>query len=109
MELLCAQHIRDNIRYLHSEIRRDRVPHLSVLIGARALKEIVVRERLDASRFPNRPTPALRRIVMNEVMTIFADVARDRGCRLVLDLNPKPIIENTVPIPYSLRDILMVR
>src|ERR1035438_1569805 len=105
MGLLCAQHIGDDIRYLQSEIRRDRIPHLSVLIGARPLEEIVVRERLDPSRFPNRPAPALRRVMMNEVMPVFADVTRNRGRRLVLHLYPEPIIEKPVPNPYRLTHI----
>src|ERR1039457_6988357 len=99
MELLCAQHAGNDICHLQGEKRRDRVPYLPILIGARALKEIVVWEGLDACGFPNRPAPALRRVMMNEVVAVFANVARHCSCRLVLDLYSEPIIKKPMPIP----------
>ena len=55
-----------------------RVANLDVLLSPRAFEQIVVGERLEARGFSHREASALRRIGMDEVVTVLRDVRRDR-------------------------------
>ena len=73
--------------------RRDSVAHLNILLRSAAMKEVVVREGLETGNLPHGETPALTRIGMNVVMTIFGYVARDGGRRLIGYLHPVAVVE----------------
>ncbi len=62
----------------------NRVAYLMELLGPVSLKEIIVGEGLQTSRFANRETAALVRVRVDEVMAILGYVAGDRGGRMIL-------------------------
>jgi hypothetical protein len=80
--MLCPKGVK---RYLH------RVSHLDVLRGPVSTKEVVVRERLETSRLPNRQAPALERVMVDVVVAILADMGDDRRTRTRSDLDAEAI------------------
>ena len=71
--------LHDLLGDLMRQVGGHRVADLDVLLRSPAMEEIVVRKRLQAGRFPNRETPALAWIWVNEVVPVLRNVACD-GC-----------------------------
>ena len=63
------------------------IPHLVILLRPVALKEVIVGKGLQSGRLTYCQTPALLRVWVNEVVTIFGNVACDgrTGRFVVLD------------------------
>src|ERR1035441_9594998 len=99
----------DDARDLHRQVRWNGVSDLAILVGARALEEVVVWKGLDSRGFTDGPAPALCGIVMNKVVAVLADMRRNRRRGFVLDLHPEPIVEKTVAILHRLRNIFVIR
>src|SRR5690606_37876519 len=69
------------------------VTNLVVLLGSGSLEKIVVRECLQACSFSNCQGTTLKWVIMNVVVSIFADV-RNYSCGgLPFDLNSKAVIK----------------
>lgn len=64
----------NSFRDLAGKQWRHSIPHLVVLLGSWALKEIIIREGLQPGRFANCEATALGWFVVDKVMAIFADV-----------------------------------
>ena len=64
---------------------------------------------LHPRRLPDRPTSALGRVVMNEVVPVLRYMGRHGRRRLVCYLNPEPVIEVPVPPPYGVGNVLVIR
>lgn len=91
----------DRLRDLIGEERRDSVPNLPVLLGSGTLEEIVIRESLKASGLSHCQAPALRRVGVDEVVTVFGDVADDRRRGGIPQLNAKTIGKSRVAISVA--------
>src|SRR3546814_17652731 len=59
-----------------------------------SLELVVVREGLEPGDLPHGQASALRRVVMDEVVTVLTDVRCDRGRDLVGKLDPEAVIEH---------------
>ena len=91
--VMVLQHGPEQPCDLPREKGRDRVSNLYVLLGAVAMKEVVVGEGLESRRLPHGEAPDLTRIGMNEVMTVLREVARNRGTGAIAELYPKAVVE----------------
>lgn len=84
---------------------RDGISDLDILLGAVAAEQIVVREGLKSSRFPNREASALHWIRVNKVVSVLADMACDRGTRSIPGLDGEAIGELAgVPVAMMWRE-----
>ena len=72
-----SEDAQDHVRVLLCEEGRYRVADLPILGGARAAEQVVVRKGLDARCFPHCQAATLRGIMVNVVVTVFCDMARD--------------------------------
>ena len=90
-----------------SEVGRYGVPYLHELLGSVSLKVLVIGKSLQSRGFPDRKTPALRWIGVNEVMSVLRDVGNDCGGRQVTLLHMKPVFERCTVV-RALR-VCMVR
>ena len=68
------QNLPEALGNLESEIGRDSVAHLNVLLGTRALEEVVVREGLQTRRFSHGEAATLARVGVDEIMTVLRNV-----------------------------------
>src|SRR3546814_9798653 len=59
-----------------------------------SLELVVIREGLEPGDLPHGQASALRRVVMDEVVTVLTDVRCDRGRDLVGKLDPEAVIEH---------------
>ena len=66
-------------RELPREVRRDRVSYLDVLLRAPPFEKVVVGERLQPSSLTDSQTATLRRVRMDEVVSVLGDVTGDRA------------------------------
>ena len=57
------------------------------------LEEIVVGKCLQSSGLAHGQAAALRRVIMNGVMTILGEMAHHRRRRLVCKLDPEPVVK----------------
>ena len=97
--IMTVQHTREGPGDLIGEERWNGVAHLNVLLRARAMKEVVVRKRLETCYLSHGEAPALTRIRMNEVVAVLRQVTRDRCARPVGELHPVSVVEMTgVPV-----------
>ena len=94
-------HVCDVPRNLPGEERRHRIPDLYILLGARALKEIVVWECLDSRSFANSPTPTLAGVMVNAGVPVLREVRSDRGGFGVCELYPETVIKKFVRLAGS--------
>ena len=79
--------------------RWDCISNLDVLLCPDAEKQIVIREGLQPGGFAHCQAATLDRIMMNEVVPVFGDVAGNGCCGLVGQLNPETVAEDTaVPV-----------
>lgn len=69
------------------------VADLVVLLGARALEEIVIRKGLEAGGFADGKAATLRRIGVNIVVAVLRNVRNDGSGRAVRNLHTEPIVE----------------
>jgi uncharacterized protein len=76
-------------------------------MGPRSAEIIIVREGLKFGRFPDRQTSALRLVIVNEVVTVFRDVAGDCCRRPICHLNTEPVIK--VPFAQGVLGVFVVR
>ena len=76
-----------------SQQRRYSVSDLAVLMSARPAEIVVVRKCLQPSRFADSEATALRLIVVDEVMSVLCNVARNRCSWTIRHLNAKAVVE----------------
>lgn len=62
-----------------------------VLRGPRPQETVVIREGLESGGFPDSEAPALRRVVMDEVVAVLGDMRRDGGGGTVGKLHAEPV------------------
>ena len=76
-----------------SQQRRHSVSDLAVLMRARPTKIVVIRKCLQPRRFADSKTAALRFVVVDKVMTVLCEVARNGRGGTIGHLNAKAVIE----------------
>ena len=90
------------LRHLFSDLMRKQgghgIAYLMILRSPGAAEEVVVGEGLKSGRFPNGQATHLRGIRVDVVMTILADVGRDRAARAIPTLHLEPIGERRLGI-----------
>ena len=67
------------------------LPDLAILLGPWAAEEVVIRKRLQTCCLAYGQTAALRRVGVNEVMTVLRDVSGDSCCGVADSLHSKPV------------------
>lgn len=77
-----------------------------VLLGARPLEKVIVRERLQPRRLADGEAAALCRVVVDEVVTILGDVGRDGCGRPARALHAEAVVE--LGVLQRLSDVLML-
>ncbi len=93
MEGRLIEKVGDNACDLTGEERGHRVSNLLVLLCARPLKKIVVREGLESCSLADGQASTLRGIVVDEVVAVLGNVGGHRAGRVALELDPEAIIE----------------
>lgn len=78
-----VQQLAYSSRDLPSEIGRDCIAHLDVLLGSASTEEVVVRKRLKTGGFSDRYASALARVGVDEVVAVLRYVTGDSATRLV--------------------------
>src|SRR5690242_821093 len=86
----CQNVVNDSCHALCKQWRNC-VADLLVLLGAGTFEVIVIRERLKACSFSRCEATTLRRVVVNVIMSVLADVRDDRGGRFSTNLHSEAI------------------
>jgi len=84
---LATERAEDNRGDLLSKEGWHSVSNLYILLGSTANEEVVVWKRLDSCRLSDSQASTLNRIVVNEVVSIFRNVASDSRSRSVGQLH----------------------
>ena len=92
---------------LHRQQRWYRVSNLGEFVTQVSGKVVVIRKSLQPGGLPDSETSALRRIIVNVVVTVPCDVTRNRCRRFYCHLNPEPVTK--LPFRYSTACIPMFR
>ena len=89
--MLGVQDPNNQIADLVCKVRRNGVSHLPILVGRCTLKEVVVREGLEACCLPDAKTPTLRGIGVDILVPVLTDVRSDCGRWSVAELHPEAV------------------
>ena len=76
--------------------RRNGIADLPELVSLTPLKEKIVRECLQSRCLPDGKASALRRVIMDVVVSVFPDVAYHRSGRAHYPLYAEPVTESVV-------------
>lgn len=81
------------LRDLSGKIRRYCVSDLHILLCTISKEQVVVRKSLQSRSFADSQAAALNSIWMNEIVSVFRDMAGHSRGRLVSDLYPETVVE----------------
>jgi hypothetical protein len=77
----------------------DRISNLDILLCPVAEEEIIVWEGLQPGSFAHRQAAALERVRVDEIVTVFRDVAGNCRRRFVCKLDTEAVVEDAaVPV-----------
>lgn len=98
------QQVMHDRRDLPRQQRRHGIAHLLVLLRARSLENVIVGKGLQTRRLAHRQAPALRRVVVNQVVSVLVDVGHGHclTCRQLLKISGN--VQSNRPSLIKMRD-----
>ena len=107
--MMILEQLENDIGQLSGEEWGNGIADLVVLLRLVPLKEVIVGKRLKSRRLADGQRSTLRRIVMNEVVTILGDVAGHSRGRSICQLHLESVGKSLIAFRTGFENIAMSR